>query len=341
MFRSCGRFCALLLAMVWIPVAAQSNKFNLPIAFESNEGQLPSQYGFHFHRDGAEALFSSDGLAFSLRGNSAKVIRLDFAGAHGASPEPSGLLPGHTNYFLGNQSSAWFRNIPNYSAVEYRNLYPGISVRFYGNGEELEHDFVVKSGANPGDIQIRASGVERIAQLGDGSLRLDAGSGSLVLRKPVAFQLSGGRKQSVAAEFRLDKDTIHFEIANYDHSRDLTIDPVYVFSTYVGGTGTDIVNAVTTDKSGNILITGSTTSTDFPTQNPLQSKAGGEDVFVMKLDPTGKTLIYSTYLGGTRDENGSAIVTDSAGNAIVGGVSMSNNDFPHAGTISSPNCPDQ
>jgi hypothetical protein len=327
-----------LLALAFVPLAAQSTRSTLPIAFEANQGQLPSQYRFHFHRDGADVLFSRGGVAFSFRGESAGLIRLDFPGGRDASPEPGETLPGHTNYFRGSQPSSWYRNVPLYSAVEYRDLYPGISVRFYGNGEELEHDFLVQAGASPAEIRIRADGAKRITKLPNGDLGLDSGAGTLVLRKPVAYQLSGDKKETVAAEFRLDKDTIRFNLGDYDHSRELVIDPVYVFSTYVGGTGTDVVNAVTTDSFGNILITGSTSSTDFPTENPLQSNAGGTDVFVTKLDPTGKTLIFSTYLGGSKSENGSAIATDSAGNAIVGGVSMSNNDFPLAGSITSPNC---
>lgn len=336
-FRSYERFCAFTLALACLPVGAQSTKSTLPIAFERNQGQLPPKYVFHFHRDGADALFSRDGIDFSLNGDGARPIHLDFAGAHSTGPEASGMLPGHTNYLLGNQPSAWFRNIPLYGAVEYRNLYPGISVRFYGNGEELEHDFVVKPGADPREIRIRANGMKRMTRLANGDLRLDSPSGALVLRKPVAYQLSGDQKQSVAAEFRVAKDTVRFEVGDYDHSRDLVIDPVYVFSTYIGGTGTDVITSVTTDSAGNILLTGNTSSTDFPIQGPVQSSVKGTDAFITKLDPTGETLIYSTYLGGTNQDSPSSIVTDSSGNAIIGGVSQSS-DFPNAGSISSPNC---
>ncbi len=88
------------------------------------------------------------------------------------------------------------------------------------------------------------------------------------------------------------------------------------YSTYLGGSDADFGNAIAVDASGNAYVTGSTRSLNFPTKNPMQaSLAGGSDVFVTKLDPTGSTLVYSTYLGGSLDESGNGIVVDGSGNA--------------------------
>ena len=113
------------------------------------------------------------------------------------------------------------------------------------------------------------------------------------------------------------------------------IDPVIVFASYLGGTGTDLATGITTDANGDVLVTGSTTSTDFPTKNALQSSFGtnAQTVFVTKFDPTGQTLIYSTYLGGSSHDlgaTGGAIAVDANGNAIVAGLTSSVN-FPVAG----------
>ncbi|MGO4518328.1 choice-of-anchor D domain-containing protein [Terriglobus sp. 2YAB30_2] len=166
-------------------------------------------------------------------------------------------------------------------------------------------------------------------------------SGTIEFHKPVAYQISAGGKTNVSAKFHLTRDNqIQFELGEYDHSQALVIDPVITFATYLAGTGADHVTGVATDGSGNVFVTGYTTSTDFPTKNPIQSGLGGSgatNVFITKLDPTGKTLIYSTYLGGSSTsfgDFGGAITVDSAGNAIVGGIASSSN-FPHAGSVPS------
>jgi hypothetical protein len=138
---------------------------------------------------------------------------------------------------------------------------------------------------------------------------------------------------------------IGFRVGSYDVRRPLIIDPVFTFSTYLDGTGLDEVAAVTTDSSGNIYLTGTTGPTNFPTQGSEQSHLGCtpsgssncQNAFITKLDPTGKRLMYSTYLGGSALDFGAAIAVDTNGNAILGGVSTSM-DFPHAGSVPSVSC---
>ena len=318
------------------PSISKSQPF--PIAFEENHGQIPSDYGFRFRRDGSDALFSKSGVKFILNGRGSQPIEVEFVKA-GGGPRGRKPLQGHANYFLGNDASRWVRNVPLFSSVEFDDLYRGIDLNFYGNGQELEHDFVVHSGADPSAIQMVVNGAEKVLLRPGGDLQFESNAGNLTLKSPIAYQFVAGKKRSVAARFVVANNLIQFSVGAYDHSRDLVIDPVFVFATYLGGTGTDVITAVTTDSSGNILVTGYTTSTDFPTQKPTQGNLNaGDDVFVTKLDPTGKTLVYSTYLGGSNQDVGGAITVDPSGNAIVTGVSMSNLDFPHAGAISSPNC---
>ncbi|WP_226673453.1 SBBP repeat-containing protein [Rossellomorea aquimaris] len=100
-----------------------------------------------------------------------------------------------------------------------------------------------------------------------------------------------------------------------------------IYSSYLGGTGQDDGSSIATDSSGNAYVTGLTFSNDFPTQNAFQGTYGGaKDAFVTKVDPTG-SLIYSSYLGGAGQDEGSSIATDSSGNAYVMGFTTSSN-FP-------------
>ena len=115
------------------------------------------------------------------------------------------------------------------------------------------------------------------------------------------------------------------------------IDPILSFASYLAGTGNDQIKAVTTDPAGNIYVTGTTTSADFPLQKPEQKAFIQGDAFVSKLDPTGRSLLFSTYVGGSNGAVGSSIVVDGNGNVLVGGVSGSS-DFPHAGAVPSPGC---
>ena len=101
-----------------------------------------------------------------------------------------------------------------------------------------------------------------------------------------------------------------------------------VYSTYLGGTAADAANGVDLDASGNVYVTGSTSSTNFPTANAIQAaRAGGSDAFVAKLAANGSGLIYSTYLGGAAEDVGRGIAVDGSGRAHVGGETRSSG-FP-------------
>ena len=116
-----------------------------------------------------------------------------------------------------------------------------------------------------------------------------------------------------------------------------TADGELLYSSYLGGSKADLGYNIALDRERNIYLTGVTSSTDFPTENPLQGTYGGPpvlcvqeicgDVFVAKLNRTGSALIYATYLGGRDDEAGLGIAADAAGNAYVTGFTTSTN-FP-------------
>jgi hypothetical protein len=326
-------------------VQANTTPHSLPITFEENRGQIATGAAYHLHRDAVEAFFVRDGVDLRLGGvtQSEGTLHLRFVRGSG-TPVGKDQLSGHANYLIGSDSSRWVRNVPLYSRVDYADLYPGISLSFYGNEKDLEHDFQVAPGADPAQIAFRVDNSTGLEVLPDGDLKVDSRYGALTLEKPIAYQVVAGRRHNVDAEFLVGSDkTARFKIGSYDRTAPLVIDPVLVFATYLGGTGTDVISAATTDSSGNVFVTGHTTSADFPLKNPEQGTipactyGGCSAVFITKLDPTGKTLIYSTYLGGTGGDQGGAIAVDATGNAIVGGVSTSQN-FPQLGSITSPNC---
>jgi len=238
-------------------------------------------------------------------------------------------LVGTSNYFIGNDPAKWRSGVPTYAKVKYEGIYSGIDLLYYGNQRQLEYDFIVAPGADPRRIAFDVRGAKRIRQDGQGDLVFKIGDDEIRWHKPVAYQEKNGARQSVAARYAItDTNRVGFELATYDANRPLYIDPL-IYSTYLGGSGNDNGNSIAVDSIGNVYITGSTNSTNFPTVNPLQpTNAGGSnDAFVAKINPSGSALVYSTYLGGSGNDRGFGIAVDSAGDAYVTGSTNSFN-FP-------------
>lgn len=137
-------------------------------------------------------------------------------------------------------------------------------------------------------------------------------------------------RHSIVGNYILRGDTqVSFALGTYDHTRPLVIDPTLIYSTYLGGSNQDDGRAIAVDGAGSTYIVGTTLSTNFPVINPFQPafSGGNADAFVTKLNASGTAFVYSTYLGGNNQDQGSAIAVDSTGNAYVDGFTLSS-DFP-------------
>ena len=258
-------------------------------------------------------------------------VRMHLAGAT-AQPRVAGVekLPGIVNYFLGNDPAQWHADIPTYAEVVYQGVYPGIDLIHHGTQGRLEYDFVVGPGAEPGAIRVEFQGADGIVVDAHGDLVLHTAVGDLRQRKPAIYQDVNGVRRAIAGDYVvLGPRRVGFQVAAYDRSRPLIIDPVLLYSTYLGGSGFEVCYDVAIDATGNAYVAGSTTLTDFPTTTgAVQTASGGSaDAIVAKVDPTGSGLIYSTYLGGAAADEGYGIAVDGAGNAYVTGYTSSTN-FP-------------
>jgi hypothetical protein len=317
----------------------------LPLSFEVNQGQTDSQVKFVSRGAGYTLFLTGDEAVFSLRKGKGTVgallasrqlqptanavLRMKLVKANRAARViGTDELPGKSNYFIGNDPKKWRSNVPIFAKVRYENIYPGIDLVYYGNQRQLEYDFVVTPGADPRRIEFDVRGAEHVRQVEDGDLVLQMSEGEIRWRKPVVYQEREGTRQEIAAHYVINhKGRVQFEVADYDLRSPLFIDPL-IYSTYLGGQLADIGFAIAVDSSGNIYVMGYTYSTNFPTKNALQmANAGGADVFIAQLNPTGSALVYSTYLGGSADEIGFGIALDSSGNAYVTGRTQSF-DFP-------------
>lgn len=338
--------CALLISSIFASgldgTSISPKIVSMPITFEKNVGQAPPSYQFLLRHSNLEALFSITGVDMILTdGNNRHTkIRLRLLGSRpGIAPEGRDILPTISNYLVGSDPSRWMQGIPNQAQVVYREIYSGIELVFHGTGDQLEHDFRIAAGADPSQVRFSIEGAHGIVLDSSGNLEILLANGKLIFRKPVAYQTSASGRNAVESAFVINPDkSVQFHLGGYDRQRELIIDPVFVFSTYLAGSNADNMAAATTDSNGNIYITGFTASTDFPIQGGVQPKANSSaDAFVSKLDPTGHTLLYSTYLGGTSANYGHAIAVDLNGNIVVAGTSSSN-DFPHVGSVPALTC---
>ncbi|WP_198291336.1 DUF7948 domain-containing protein [Methylosarcina fibrata] len=274
---------------------------------------------------------------------STAVLRMQLKGGN-AQAQVEGLdqLPGKTHYLRGKDPKAWRTGIPSYAKVKYNGVYPGIDLVYYGNQKQLEYDFVVAPGADPKAIRFHVEGAEQLSLDANGQLVIKTRGGQVIQHKPVVYQEIAGVRKEVAGSYALHPDKqgktadVGFQVARYDASRPLVIDPVLAYSTYLGGSaqgagddGDDFSFDIAIDKSGNAYVAGFTTSSDFPVVN---SSLPGDpfffygDAFVTKFDSKG-SVIYSTVLGGFTSDSAQGIAADDLGNTYVVG-STGSSDFP-------------
>jgi len=265
------------------------------------------------------------------------AAHIDFVGAN-PQAKIEGLDPvaASANYFVGNDPAKWHTHMAQYSRVRYKNLYPGIDLVYYGSkGSQLEYDLVVSPGADPGLIRLRIADDQEVHLDKAGNLPLESKDSRISLGRPMLYQDLEHGKRAIAGDFvQVARNEFAFKAENYDRTRPLIIDPTInlLYSTYAGGIHNDQAFGMTVDLRGNTYLTGWAASQDFPvTGNALQTTRMNigfylYDVVVMKFDPSG-TLLYSTFLGGSQNDQGGPIVANLDGSVYVGGYTQSP-DFP-------------
>jgi len=315
-----------------VPIAPErsaAHAHQLPLTFEVNQGQTDSRVDFLARGPGYNIFLTATEAVFALP--RAPAMRMQLVGS-AADPRVQGVdaLPGKVNYFRGQDTASWKTKVPIYRRVKYSAVYPGVDLVYYGQSQQLEYDFIVAPGADPNTIKLDFAGVEQTTVDAQGDLVLKTAGGPLRFQKPVIFQINGGRRHPVEGGYvHRSPHEIGFHVGAYDRTRPLIIDPVLSYSTYLGGSGLEEGNGIAVDATGAVYVTGSTTSTNFPTVNAAQPtlNEGGLDIYVAKLTPDGTALVYATYLGGSDYEIVADIAIDSAGAAYVSALTRSS-DFP-------------
>ena len=276
-----------------------------------------ARYSFEFSNH--QAILHADGRDTALR----------FDGANPrARIQAEDPLQSKTNLFLGNDPSQWRQGVANYGRLRVPELYPGVDLVYYGNARELEYDLKIAPAADPGRIRFRITGTHSSVDPA-GNLVAD-----LIQKRPVAYQTDdNGARTAVRARYHRNRDGSYgFALRSYDRSRELVIDPVLTFSTYLSGSSQDIAYAIAHDQNGLIYVAGATNSTDFPLAGaPTQTAAGGSgDVWVAQINPNapaGQAFLFTTYVGGTSTETFGGLAVSPKGDIYLSGSTESTN-FP-------------
>ncbi|MFQ5427535.1 MAG: SBBP repeat-containing protein [Thermodesulfobacteriota bacterium] len=323
----------------------------LPLYFIENKGQADEAVRFYERGAGHATFFTEDGVVIALTKSegidnkkiTTEALRLAFVGASKNTKLTAGeAMPGHVNYFTGNDKSKWRSNIPTYGALTYEDVYKNIDIKFYGNNKNIEHDVIVHPGGDPSLVKFVYKDVKDLNVTEAGDLEVSLKNGKLIQQRPFIYQEIKGERVVVGGSYRLIKGEdgtfeYGFTVASYDHAVDLVIDPVLVYSTYLGGSDADSALGIAVDNTGATYITGQTISPDFPVFPPPLGPLGiqvivSNDAFVTKIDAAGSAYVYSTIIGGSGFESGAGIAIDGAGAAYITGQTDSV-DFPIVGAV--------
>ncbi|HSE18814.1 MAG TPA: SBBP repeat-containing protein [Pyrinomonadaceae bacterium] len=306
----------------------------IPLSFEANHGQANEKIKFISRGSGYSLALAPTTFTLAVADkNSTAVLQATLLGGNAAA-KLTGVerLLTTTNYLAGSDPHKWKTNVPNYAKVKYSGAYRGIDLVFYGNQNQLEFDFIVSPGADPNVIALGFEGITDLRVDEKGDLILRTGAGEIRQSRPVVYQQINNVRQIIPASYLVKGNKqIAFQIANYDRTKPLVIDPTLAFSTYLGGSSMDRGEGIAVDAAGNAYITGNTFSTNFPvTPGAFQTMKAGiaeTDALVTKMNATGTALIYSTYLGGSNRDSSNDIAVDAAGNAYITGLTDSG-DLP-------------
>lgn len=304
----------------------------LPLSFEPNRGQVDKKVKFLSRGPGYLLLLSATEARLALK--SSETLRMKLVGAnHRANLSAESQLEGNSNYLIGNDKREWQVDIPNYSRVKVTEAYPGIDVLYYGSDQHrLEFDFLVKPGSDPATILLEFAGAQSIRVDETGSLRLQMKESEVVQPAPVIYQKIDGERTVVEGRFVLaNSKQVKFEIGDYDRSQELVIDPQIIYGSHHGGSADDRGKGVAVDKNGNVFIVGQTLSTNLDVVGGIQgTNKGGMDAFIVKINPSGTSRIFSTYLGSDGTDFANAVAVTSDGKACITGGADSDlgSNFP-------------
>jgi hypothetical protein len=354
-FAASALLVSLIIAGLVAP-CVQNGELQSPVTFDLNDGTIPEittraeetiggvfvenigqldNEAIRFYTASGSMAFTDRAILFRMtedgaQGARSSTIAIGFSGADQIMPKGTGQAPWKLNYLRGNDSAKWQSGVRSYLGVVYENLWNGVDLACGMENESLKYDLILKPYADLSQIRFEVEGYESVSLDAGGNLCISTGLGPdcmLIDSAPVANYADGAR-EILGAKFILAGNTFSFDIAGRDPARTVIIDPM-VYSTYLGGAGIDSGTAIAIDAGGAAYVAGYTDSQEFSTTPGIQESGQRptRDIFVSKLDRTGQTLLFTTFLGGEDYDIVNAVAVDDDGCAYVAGMTRSA-DFP-------------
>ena len=275
------------------------------------------------------------------------LVHLNFLGSNKIETiETTEPTSQYFNYFLGNDKTKWASDVHGYSEATLKNLYSGIDLKLIEHETQLKYEFHVEPMIDPTQIQLEFAGQKNLKIDKKGNLVIETSLGSIMEEKPFAYQIKNGKIVSVDCEFVIEKNRVRFNLGNYDQSVRLVIDPVLIFATYSGSITDNFGMTATFANDGKAYSGGTIYGNAYPTPdngaydvnsnftavtNPTY---GITDVFISKYSSDGTTMLWTTFLGGGDQNQGTetvhSLIADKNNNLYCYGATSST-DFPIQG----------
>ena len=318
--------------------------------FVPNVGQWEEDFAYQWKNNQGSIFIENDGLNFHLidfspleyahdhynnnnnegfnhRSLNHHAFNMRFVNGGSENWEPQQKQKGYHNYILGKDPKRWKSKVPVYEAVVQKEIYPGIDIKYYLNGNNIKYDLNLKAGVLPTAIKMKYTGLDTL-YLEEGYLIMRTSIGEIIEQKPVAWQTKDGIRKPIECKFVLHDNTVSFELKKYKSNLPITIDPIYVFSTFSGSTADNFGYTACFDSSGNMYSAGIAFGAGYPVSlGAFQDTAGGGgfDIALTKFNALGTAIIYSTYIGGSQNEQPHSMVASNDNGLVIMGVTGSNN----------------
>ena len=365
-------FLFVVFTIIFIQASAQTENSNLE--FIENKGQWDSRVllkadigngSLFFQKSGIRVLLHNEQEMAEMVASHGGVIRPDSAQRSGPqrnfSGRPSTLrshaysvnflnmneateiipdkpLDSYNNYLIGNDSTKWARNCRIFQGVTYKNIYPGIDLRYYTDNGKLKYDLIIHPGANPENIAMKYEGLDGLTA-SNNRLLLKTSVGDVKEMEPYSYQAGDNGRESVPVKYRVSKDRIvRFDVSHYNNTRVLVIDPTLVFATFTGSKASNWGFTATPGPDGTFFAGGIVFGDGFPVSTgAVESnfRGGKYDVGIMKFSSNGRTRLFATYIGGASVECPHSMFSDPQGNLVVMGRTYSA-DFPFQNFYGTP-----
>ncbi len=361
-------FILTIFSCVFIGISAQEieHQHSIHHAFIENKGQWDKSILFKTHFQGGNLWVQQGKLLFHLQdysqyqkahgnplytenSNTFKqdVVHLNFAGANEITAISKGKPTAeYYNYFIGNDRSKWASDVHGFNEATLLNLYNGIDLKLIEENEQLKYEFHVAPLANPALIQLDYAGQQKISIDKEGNLIVTSKLGNIRENKPYAYQIINGKIKNVNCDFEIIDNKVQFKLGNYDPKIPLVIDPILVFATYAGSVTDNFGMTATYGYDATAYSAGTIYGNVYPTPDPNAYDVNSNftvpnvvnsvttDAFVSKYSQDGTTMIWTTFLGGGDDTQGTetsnSLICDKQNNLYIYGVTSST-DFPIQG----------